>query len=223
MKTNLIKLGRTFITLATLLAASLHLSALAQNIVVTYHGRVTSNGTNFTGAGQFKAVVATSTNTSAPATATAARTGQFVTSVAVTAGGNGYVTPPAVSFAGGGGSGAAATATISGGAVTAITVNNAGSGYTSAPVVTLAAPPENIVFTTYWSNDGTSSAGSEPAAAVGVTVPRKCVPAAVPALPVVRQKLELLNPPRVMAFKSVKPAPLPVKLLPALLNATALE
>ena len=38
--------------------------------------------------------------------------------------------------------------------------------YTTAPTVTIAAPPEDIVYTTYWSNDGTSSAGSQPAAAV---------------------------------------------------------
>jgi hypothetical protein len=145
-------------------------SALGTPIVVTYQGRVTSHGTNFTGAGQFKTVLATSTNNNHAATAIANLSGQFVTSVTVTFGGNGYVTPPAVSFSGGGGSGAAATATVSGGSVSAITVNNAGSGYTSPPTVTIAAPPENVTFTTFWSNDGTSSGGSEPAAAVSASV-----------------------------------------------------
>src|SRR4029077_6226606 len=66
-------------------------------------------------------------------------------SVAVTAGGSGYTTPPAVSFAGGGGSGAAATAVIdttSGsptfGQVIAINVTNRGTGYTSNPSVILS-------------------------------------------------------------------------------------
>src|SRR6185436_803289 len=99
-----------------------------------------------------------------------ALTGQFVTSVTVTFGGGGYGTPPTVSFSGGGGSGAAATATVSGGVVTSITVNSAGSGYTSAPAVLIAAPPDNITFTTFWSNDGSSTAGSEPAAAVSASV-----------------------------------------------------
>jgi len=44
-----------------------------------------------------------------------------------------------------------------------------------------------------------------------------------PALPAVFQKLELLNPPSVAAFTSVRPEPLPVKLLAALLNVIALE
>ena len=54
--------------------------------------------------------------------------------------------------------------------VTAITVNNAGSGYTSPPAVTVAPPPSDVTYVTYWSNDGTSTAGSQPSAAVNVTV-----------------------------------------------------
>lgn len=141
----------------------------AQNSVVTYQGRVTSGGANFTGSGQFKFALVTGTNFSATATATAITSGGFVTIINVTFGGNGYVTPPAVTISGGGGSGAVATANLSSGVVTSVTVNNPGSGYTSVPTVTIAAPPENISYTTYWSNDGTSVAGSEPAA--GVTIP----------------------------------------------------
>ena len=53
-------------------------------------------------------------------------------------------------------------------------------------------------------------------------VPRKLA-AVVPLLPVVRQKPDALTPPSVAAFTPVNPAPLPVKLLPALLSETALE
>ncbi|HKI38793.1 MAG TPA: proprotein convertase P-domain-containing protein, partial [Gemmataceae bacterium] len=46
-----------------------------------------------------------------------------------------YTLGPAVSFSGGGGSGASGIATIVGGLVTAVTITNSGSGYTSAPTV----------------------------------------------------------------------------------------
>ena len=64
--------------------------------------------------------------------------GKAVASIAVSSGGNAYMSPPSVTITGGGGSGATATATVSGGAVTAITVTSGGSGYTSAPTVTLS-------------------------------------------------------------------------------------
>lgn len=144
--------------------------AAAQNTIFTYQGRVTDNGTNFTGPGQFKFALVTSTNASRQAAATANLTGGFVTSITVVNGGSGYATAPAVTLTGGGGSGAAATASVSGGVVTSITVNNAGSGYTSPPTVFIAPPPPSLTYTTYWSNDGTSANGSEPAAAIGVTV-----------------------------------------------------
>ena len=58
-----------------------------------------------------------------------------ITGIAVTAGGSGYTTAPAVSFSGGSGSGAAATATVVAGVVTAVTITDPGSGYTTAPTV----------------------------------------------------------------------------------------
>jgi hypothetical protein len=170
MKRNNIKqlLGTA---LAMGLVLDVHFSALlAQSTLVAYQGRVTDKGTNFNGTGLLKFALVTSTNTSRQATATANLTGTFVTSCTVNDGGSGYVTPPAVTFSGGGGSGAAATATVNNGAVTTITIISAGSGYTSAPTVTIAPPPPNITFTTYWSNDGTSFAGSEPSLAVSVGV-----------------------------------------------------
>ncbi len=142
----------------------------AQEMVFTYQGWVTDGGSNFNGAGQFEFALVTSTNFNLQATATANLSGQFVTSYSIVSGGSGYVTAPVVTVSGGGGSGAAASANIAAGVVTAINPENAGSNYTSAPTVTLSPPPANIAFTTYWSNDGTSSDGSEPSAAVSVPV-----------------------------------------------------
>ncbi len=64
-------------------------------------------------------------------------------SIMIDAGGSGYsaTNPPAVSFSGGGGSGAVAIAKVSaGGAVTGVVVTSPGSGYTSAPTLTIASP-----------------------------------------------------------------------------------
>jgi hypothetical protein len=157
--------------LAALLSVVFTAEIAAQNDIVTYQGRVQSGGSNFTGAGQFKFALVTVTNTASTATAVAdPPSGGFITIITPTFGGSGYVTPPAVTITGGGGSGATATATLTGDAVTSITVNNTGSGYTSPPTVTIEAPPETLAYTTYWSNDGTSANGSEPAAAVMLPV-----------------------------------------------------
>ncbi len=162
---------RHLIVLVLLSTLNLQPSAgRAQDAVFTYQGQVLDNGTNFTGNGQFKFALVTSTNTSRQATATATVSGGFLTIVTVTSGGAGYVSAPAVTVSGGGGSGAVLTANISGGVVTNVTVNNPGDGYTSSPTITIAAPPADIAGTTYWSNDGTSSAGSEPATAVNLGV-----------------------------------------------------
>lgn len=74
------------------------------------------------------------------ATATATRTGNAVSSVVVTSGGSGYTTVPAVTFTGGGGTGAAATAVVTGGVVTSVNVTSGGTGYTTDPTVAIAAP-----------------------------------------------------------------------------------
>lgn len=145
-------------------------TARAQGTEFTYQGRVSDNGTNFTGAGQFEFALVTSTNNSHQAIATANLSVPFITTYNLVYGGSGYVTAPAVHVTGGGGSGATATATISGGVVTAINPVSAGTGYTSIPTVTIDPPPANIAYTTYWSNDGTSVNGSEPASAVNVAV-----------------------------------------------------
>jgi len=74
------------------------------------------------------------------ATATATRTSNAVSGVTVTSGGSGYTSVPAVTFSGGGGTGAAATAVVTSGVVTSVNVTAGGSGYTTDPTVTIAAP-----------------------------------------------------------------------------------
>jgi len=143
---------------------------LAQGTAITYQGVVTDKGTNFSGTGLFQFALVTSTNISSAATATANLSGSFVTSYTVTYGGNGYTTAPTVHVTGGGGSGATATAVVSGGIVTSINAGSAGSGYTNAPTVTIDPAPADVVYITYWSNDGTSSAGSEPGSSVAIPV-----------------------------------------------------
>jgi hypothetical protein len=74
------------------------------------------------------------------ATATAIRSGTTVLSVTINSGGSGYTGAPAVTFSGGGGTGAAATAVVNGGVVESVNVTNGGTGYTTTPTVTIAAP-----------------------------------------------------------------------------------
>ena len=141
--------------------------------MINYQGRVAVGdpAVNFDGTGLFRfALVNSGINSSQQATGTAVRTGGFITSVSVTNGGSGYASAPTVSFSGGGGVGAEATAIISGDAVTSIVVTNAGSEYTSAPTVTITSPPDDLSFASYWSNDGTSTDGSEPTGAVSLPV-----------------------------------------------------
>ena len=80
------------------------------------------------------------------ATATATLTGDAVSAITVTDGGEHYnsALPPSVTISGGGGSGATATATVSAaGIVTGISVTAGGSGYTSAPTVTIDYSPKD--------------------------------------------------------------------------------
>jgi hypothetical protein len=72
----------------------------------------------------------------------------FVVSATVTSGGSGYITSPAVSIVGGGGSNATAVSQISGGVVTNITLTDAGIGYTNTPTVEIAQPPAATVSPT---------------------------------------------------------------------------
>ncbi len=143
--------------------------------VVTYQGRITASGTNYSGLGYFKfALIAGSVNLSRQATAYATVAGGAVTSVNLSDGGAGYQVPPAVTFmsmpGGPVGAGAAATATVSGGTITAIVLQNPGSNYWGGAVVTIAAPPANIPMATFWSDNGSSVDGSEPSLPVQIPV-----------------------------------------------------
>ncbi len=80
------------------------------------------------------------------AAATAAITGDAVSSFTVTDGGEHYkaALPPTITITGGGGSGATATATVSSaGIVTGISVTAGGTGYTSAPTVSVDYSPKD--------------------------------------------------------------------------------
>ena len=80
------------------------------------------------------------------ATATAAITGDAVSSFTITDGGEHYKSalPPTVTITGGGGSGATGTAVVSStGIVSGITVSSGGTGYTSAPSVTIDYSPKD--------------------------------------------------------------------------------
>ena len=72
----------------------------------------------------------------------------FVVHATMTSGGSGYVTSPAVTIVGGGGTDATAVSHISGGVVTSITVTDTGSGYTNTPTIRIAPPPAAAVSPT---------------------------------------------------------------------------
>jgi len=147
--------------------------------LVNYQGRVAVNGVNFDGSGTFKfALVDGGVNQNVTATATAVigglgdGMGPRVLAIDVVNGGSGYTAAPAVTISHPVGTGAAATATVVGGVVTEITVTDNGLNYGNGPTtVTIDPPSPNIVpSVSYWSNDGSSVAASEPTLAVTLTV-----------------------------------------------------
>jgi hypothetical protein len=77
--------------------------------------------------------------------ATAEVVNGFVINAMLTSGGSGYVTSPAVTISGGGGTNATAISHIFGGVVTNITITDAGSGYTNTPTLRIAPPPAAAV------------------------------------------------------------------------------
>ncbi len=139
--------------------------------MISYQGRVLTNGTAFSGTGLFKFALVNGgvTNIGAQATATANVIGGVIASFNVINQGSNYVTTPLVTITDSTGSGAQGVAVVSGGKVTGILVQQGGSGYSASPVVTVAPPPTQV-FTTYWSNDGTSAFGVEPTGAIPLTV-----------------------------------------------------
>lgn len=142
--------------------------------VITYQGRLSAAGTNFTGTGQFKfAFVTHGTNMARGATATATLTNGSLAGVTVVDGGAGYTAPPVVTIGNipgpPPGSGAIVTAQISGGAVTGFTIVNPGHGYLFA-IVQIAPPPPEYFATGVWSASGSTLDGIEPALPVSVPV-----------------------------------------------------
>ena len=69
-----------------------------------------------------------------------------IQSVSIVTAGTNYISEPAVSFSGGGGSGAAASTLVFNGSVTTIQLSSEGSGYASAPAVVLDASPTRTIF-----------------------------------------------------------------------------
>jgi len=84
----------------------------------------------------------------AQAFATAQVVNGFCVGAMVTSGGSGYVTSPAVSIVGGGGTNATAVSYTSGGVVTSIGITSAGIGYTNTPTVEIEQPPAAAVSPT---------------------------------------------------------------------------
>jgi formylglycine-generating enzyme required for sulfatase activity len=81
-------------------------------------------------------------NAGEQATAVATVTAGFVTAITVTSGGSNYISEPAITIAGSGGSGATAKAVLAEGQVTQIIILTAGTGYLSAPEVIIEPPSD---------------------------------------------------------------------------------
>jgi N-acetylneuraminic acid mutarotase len=131
--------------------------------IINFQGRIAVGNVNYDGQGKFKfALVSGGTTLSSNAVAVPTVVNGFLVGISVSNGGAGYISVPSVSISDSTGSGAIATASISGGAVVSVTIQNAGHGYTSSPLISIAPPAQSTAFTSFWSNDGTSSAGGEP-------------------------------------------------------------
>jgi hypothetical protein len=139
--------------------------------LINYQGKIAVGGVDFNGNGRFKfALVNGGVNLSQTATATATVVNGFVVGATINSGGTGYTSSPTVTVSGVG-TGAQLTATVAGGIVTGIQVVNPGSGYQAASTtITLGPPTPNLAITTYWSNDGSSTGGSQPAQPVSLSV-----------------------------------------------------
>jgi hypothetical protein len=128
--------------------SALDVSVTDQAIVVSLatngSGVITTTGkqlrTAIAGDTEANALVGVANTGGGGAAATSSLTSNAVSSIAVTDGGSGYTSSPAVSFTGGGGTGATAHAVLTNGVVTSVVVDAGGSGYTTAPTVVFAAP-----------------------------------------------------------------------------------
>ena len=161
------------VLLCFLLALPVPLMAQGVPQLMNYQGRVTVAGVNHDGAGWFKFALVdggADQNRTAAATAIISGSGRL-SSLTLTDGGRGYVTPPVITF-GGTGTGATATATLTGDVVTSVAANDGGGGFstvTPTPVF-FTAPPPNLQTTIFWSNDGTANGDKAPESAVQLAV-----------------------------------------------------
>ena len=137
--------------------------------LINYQGIVSSDGSPHEGLGQFKFAIVGEEQGSERATATAVVYNNFLVDIVVSEGGSGYIAPPEVIITDSTGYGATAFANLTGDSVSSIRVVTTGSGYSSSPTITISAPQSGNI-TTYWSNDGSSTLGSEPDSAVEVNV-----------------------------------------------------
>lgn len=129
--------------------------------LLNYQGRVTVSGTNFTGNGQFKfALVDGGTDKSRQATATAVVSNGKIVGIDLVFGGMGYATAPVVKITDTTGASASVAAQVNNSKVTGFVINNSGSNYSPNAVVSIGAPPADIVYETYWRNDGSTNSGA---------------------------------------------------------------
>lgn len=160
-------------SLAVLLAAALTATAQVTE-TMTYQGCLTASGTNFNGTGQFKFALVDAGQPVPVQKAWADRTlkAGVISAVVVTNGGQGYLSEPSVRAVDPlhQGSGASLRAVVSGGQVTAVQISNGGANYSAMTYIDIDAPADRTDFQTYWSHDGTSTQGAEPASAVEIPV-----------------------------------------------------
>lgn len=141
--------------------------------VIDHQGRVAVGGAPFHGEGQFKfALVDGGLSQSSTATGEASVNSGFITEVRVISGGQGYTSAPRINILSATGSNAVLQATVAGGVVTGVEVVNPGRGYNLLTTLVFSDPPPNLVYQTYWSNDGTSKEGNEPEKPVSLPVTR---------------------------------------------------
>jgi hypothetical protein len=141
--------------------------------VIDHQGRIAVGGVPFQGEGQFKfALVDGGLDQARTALGTATVNSGFITEVQVTDGGRGYTSPPTILITSASGSNAVLRATVVGGVVTGVEVDNPGRDYSPLATLVFSAPPPDMVFETYWSNDGSSKEGREPKRPVALPVTR---------------------------------------------------
>ena len=144
--------------------------AAAVPILLPHQGRIFVGDSAHSGTGYFKFALVSEPLGSQQATATPILSNGYLFAYTIENGGSGYTSPPAITITDSSGTGASASATIVGGSVTEINMISPGDGnYSETPTVSID-PPQSATYQTYWSHDGTSSAGGEPSSAIALEV-----------------------------------------------------